>query len=52
MKLCKDCKHCKIKNVGYVSYRAWCACLPKKDRGIHLHKKEVNPKCPLKENKR
>ena len=49
--LCRDCKHCKTKSVGYVSSRNWCEVLPKKDRGIHPHLNTVNPKCPLKINR-
>lgn len=51
MILCKDCKHCKVQSVGYVSYRAWCKALPKEKSGIRLEKTTVNPRCPLKENK-
>lgn len=49
--LCRDCKHCKTKPVGYVASRSWCEALPKKDRGIHPHLNTVNPKCPLKINR-
>ena len=49
--LCRDCKHCKTKPVGYVASRSWCEVLPKKDRGIHPHLNTVNPKCPLKINR-
>lgn len=51
MKLCCDCKHCKTVSVGYVSSRSWCKILPKEIRGVQLWRKEVHPKCPLKENK-
>ena len=49
--LCKDCKNCKTKSVGYVSFRSYCLALPKKDRGIDITRKTVNPKCPLKCNR-
>ena len=49
--LCKNCKHCKTKTCGFASYRAYCDILPKDKRGIRLEKKQVNPRCPLKENK-
>lgn len=51
MLLCIDCKHCVTKGVGYVSFRSYCKALPKKDRGIDITKKTVNPKCPLKINR-
>ena len=51
MLLCRDCKHCVTKGVGYVSFRSYCKALPKKDRGIDITKKTVNPKCPLKINR-
>ena len=51
MKLCKDCTHCKVKPVGYVSYRAYCDTMRKDKRGILLHKKTPHPHCPLKENR-
>lgn len=51
MKLCKDCNHCKTKNVGYVSYYSYCMLLPKDKRGVQIWRNTVNPRCPLKENK-
>lgn len=51
MILCKNCKNCVVKRVGYVSHRAYCKALPKKRRGIDITKKIVNPNCPLKINK-
>jgi len=51
MTLCCDCKYCKTVSVGYVSSRSWCKILPKAVRGVQLWRKEVHPKCPLKENK-
>lgn len=51
MILCKNCKHCKVKPVGYVSYRAYCQILPLEKRGVRLEKKTPNPHCPLKENR-
>ena len=51
MILCRDCKHCKTVSVGYVSSRSWCKILPKAVRGVQPWRKEVHPRCPLKENK-
>ena len=52
MILCRNCKHCKTVSVGHVSSRSWCKILPKEIRGIHPWKNEVNPRCPLKENRK
>jgi hypothetical protein len=44
--LCRDCKHLKMKKVGYVSFVHFCG--HKKNLGIWPEKKKPHPKCPLK----
>ena len=50
--LCKDCKFCMTQKLGLVSAIYLCKILPKGKRGVYPWKTTVNPRCPLKENKK
>lgn len=52
--LCRDCKHCKSKRVGLVSWVHWCDISPgKRDHklGVHPWIEKPHPKCPIKNRK-
>ena len=51
MRLCRDCKHLKYKQVGYITTVYWCGISKKKKNGlklgVHPWLDKSHPKCPI-----